>query len=181
MRAMRLGVLAGTMAALALAGTAASASAASTSCNAGGSVKLSPGLTSEPQVQNVIIKGTLAGCESNESKATTGKFEAHFKTAGAIGCEALTNGGVGAAAEENKIILKLKPSKHGGSSQGTFSVNITEGSGELLSGLVESGPFAEDAISGSVTETFTGAHHCGERKNGKQVKKGTFVGTLALS
>ena len=67
-----------------------------------------------------------------------------------------------------------------GNSQGTFSVDITEGSGELLSGLIESGPFAEDTIGGSITETFTGSHHCGERKNGKQVKKGTFVGTLAL-
>ena len=66
------------MAALALVGTA-SASAASTSCNAGGIIKLSPGLSSEPQVQNVIVKGTLAGCESNESKVKTGKFVAHFR------------------------------------------------------------------------------------------------------
>ena len=101
MRAMRLAVVVGAMAALALAGTA-SASAASTSCNAGGMIKLSPGLTSEPQVQNVMVKGTLAGCESNESNVKTGKFVAHFKTEGAIGCEALTDGGVGAAAEANK-------------------------------------------------------------------------------
>jgi len=181
MRAMRLAVAATTaMAALALVGTA-SASAASTSCNAGGLIKLSPGLTNEPQVQNVTIKGTLAGCESNESKASEGKFVAHFKTAEAIGCEALTNGGVGAAAEENKIIVKLNRKKHMGNSQGTFSVNITEGSDELLSGLLESGPFAGDTIGGSVTETYTGSHHCGERKNGKPVKKGTFVGTMTAS
>ena len=180
MRAMRLAIVAGAMAALALAGTA-SANAATTSCNAGGSIKLSPGLTTEPAVQNVVIKGTLAGCESNESKATGGKFKAHFKTAEAIGCEALTNGGVGAAAEEDNVVIKLKPSHHGGPSQGTFSVNITEGSGELLSGQLASGPFSEDSISGSITETYTGSHHCGDRKNGKPVKKGTFVGTLALS
>ena len=177
MRATRLTVVLGTMAALALVGTA-SASAAGTSCDAGGMIKLSPGLTSEPQVQNVLVKGTLAGCESNESKVKSGKFVAHFKTAEAIGCEALTDGGVGAAAEEDNIILKTKPGKN---SQGTFSVNITEGSDELLSGLVESGPFEGGSISGSITETYTGAHHCGERKNGKQVKKGTFVGTLAIS
>jgi len=180
MRAMRVVVVSGAMAALALAGSA-SANAASTSCSAGGSIKLSPGLTSEPQVQNVTIKGTLSGCESSESKATEGKFDAHFKTAQPIDCEALTNGGVGAAAEENKIIIKLNKKKHMGNSQGTFSVNITEGPDELLSGLIESGPFAGDTVGGSINETYTGSHHCGERKNGKQVKKGTFVGTLALS
>ncbi|HTY96929.1 MAG TPA: hypothetical protein VMB91_07790 [Solirubrobacteraceae bacterium] len=175
---MRLAVLAGTMAALALAGTAASASAASTSCNAGGSIKLSPGITSEPQVQNVTVKGTLAGCESNESRVKSGKFVAHFETAEAIGCEALSDGGVGAGSEGDSVALKTKPGKN---SQGTFSVNVTEGSDELLSGLVETGPFAGGSISGSITETFTGSHHCGERKNGKPVKKGTFVGTLAVS
>ena len=180
MRATRVAVVAGATAALALA-SAASANAASTSCSAGGSIKLSPGLTSEPQVQNVTIKGTLSGCESSESKATEGKFDAHFKTAEPIGCEALTNGGVGAAAEEDKIIIKLNKRKHMGNSQGTFSVNITEGPDELLSGLIESGPFAGDTIGGSINETYTGSHHCGERPNGKQVKKGTFVGTLALS
>ena len=181
MRAMRLAVAATTtMALLGLVGTA-SASAASTSCSAGGLIKLSPGLTNEPQVQNVMIKGTLAGCESNESKASEGKFVAHFKTAEAIGCEALTNGGVGAAPEGDTIIVKLNRKKHMGNSQGTFGVNVTEGSDELLSGLLESGPFAGDTIGGSITETYTGAHHCGERKNAKPVKKGTFVGTLTAS
>ena len=181
MRAMRLvAVAATTTVALALVGTA-SASAASTSCNAGGLIRLSPGLTNEPQVQNVLVKGTLAGCESNESKASEGKFIAHFKTAEAIGCEALTDGGVGAAAEEDAVIVKLNKKKHMGNSQGTLSVNITEGSDELVSGLLETGPFAGDAIGGSITETFTGSHHCGERMNGKPVKKGTFVGTLSAS
>ncbi len=180
MRAIRLAAVGATMAALAFAGTA-SASAASTSCSAGGAIKLSPGLTTEAQVQNVTVKGTLAGCESSESKATQGKFVAHFKTAEAIGCEALTNGGVGAAAEPDQLVLKLKPNGHRGSSQGTFGVNVTEGSDELLSGLVESGPLAGDTVGGSITETFTGAHHCGNRKNGKPVKKGTFVGTLSAS
>ena len=180
MRAMRLAIVAGTVAAMALAGTA-SANAASTSCSAGGLIKLSPGLGTEAQVQNVTVKGTLSGCESSESHATEGKFEAHFKTAEAIGCEALTTGGVGAAAEENKIIIKLNKKKHMGNSQGTFSVDIAEGPNQLLSGLIESGPFAEDTIGGSINETYTGSHHCGERKNGKQVKKGTFVGTLSLS
>lgn len=180
MRAMKVAVVAGAMTALALAG-GASANAASTSCSAGGSIKLSPGITSEPQVQNVVIKGTLSGCESSGSKASEGKFGAHFKTAEPIGCEAFAAGNVGAAAEENKIVIKLNKKAHMGNSQGSFSVDIAEGPDELLSGSLESGPFGGDTIGGSVNETYTGSHHCGERKNSKQVKKGTFVGTLTLS
>ena len=74
MRVMRLAIVAGAVAAMALAGTA-SANAASTSCNAGGLIKLSPGLGTEAQVQNVTVKGTLSGCESSESKASEGKFD----------------------------------------------------------------------------------------------------------
>jgi hypothetical protein len=136
----------------------------------------------------VTVKGTLAGCESVESEATEGKFVAHFKSAEPISCETLhSEAGVGAGAEENKLVLKLKP-KHGAPPMGTFSLPIHEGPTNALSGTITSeGPFFEDLVGGSVSETFTGGPHCGEVVEGmhgnkaKQVKRGTFVGTLSVS
>jgi len=144
MRVIKLMAVAAVVGALALVGTA-SASADSTTCTTGGSIKLSPGLTTTPTVQNVTVKGTLAECASVESEATEGKFIAHFKTAEPISCATLASlEGVGAAAEENKIVLKLKP-KAGGNPMGTFSVPIREGAGSPLSGTITS----EGAASGN--------------------------------
>ncbi len=183
MRTLRIAAVAALMGAFALVGTA-SASADSTTCNTSGTIKLSPGLSTTPQVQNVSIKGSLAECASVESEVTSGKYVAHFKTAEPVTCSTLTGAGTGAAAEENKIVLKWKPSG-GGNSQGTFSVNITEVPGALLSGTIASGPFSEDTISGAISQTYTGGGTCGippeGKKKAKKVNKGTFSGTLSVS
>jgi hypothetical protein len=180
---LRLSFVAALVVAFALVGTA-TASADSTSCAAGGVIKLSPGLTNTPAVQNVTVKGTLAECASVESEVTMGKFVAHFKTAEPIACPVLTSEGVGASPEENKIILKPLPKK-GMNPQGTFSLPIKEGGGALLSGEITTleTPFSEDTIGGSITETYVGGPKCGEEVEGhpaKKVKKGTFVGTLSV-
>lgn len=184
MRLIRIAAVAAALGAFALIGTA-SASADSTTCQAGGSIKLSPGLTATPQVQNVTVKGTLAECSGEETEYTNGKFGAHFKTAEAIGCEVLTTEGVGASAEENQFRLKLEP-KNGKKPMGTFSLPIAETLTAPLSGTItsEETAFFEDTISGSVAETYTGAKHCGEEVEGmkaKKVKRGTFVGSFSVS
>ncbi len=183
MRMMRMAAVAALMGAFALEGTA-SASADSTSCNTAGSIKLSPGLTTTPTVQNVSVKGSLSECVSVESEATEGKFLAHFKTAEPISCATLASGGVGAAAEENKIILKLKP-KGGGNPQGTFSTEVREGSSPLSGTITSEGPFFEDTVGGSITQAYTGGATCGVvpegKKKAKKVNKGTFTGTLSVS
>jgi hypothetical protein len=183
--AIRSAMVAALLAAFAMVGTA-SASAASTTCSASGTIKLSPGLTNEPKVQNVTIKGSLSECAGEESEVTSAKFNAHFKTAEPISCETLTGEGVGAAAEENKIILKWKPKPKGsGNSQGPVSLLITEVPGALLSGRIESGPFEEDAISGSLSQSYTGGPTCGVapegKKKAKKVNKGTVTGTVSIS
>ncbi len=178
----RFFVLAALVAALAMV-SAASASADTTSCQASGTIKLSPGLSESAQVQNVSIKGSLSECAGTESSATSGKFVAHFKTATAVTCATLTGAGVGAAAEENKIVIKWTP-KGGGNSQGTISVPITEVPGALVSGGIESGPFAEDTIAGSVSQSYTGGPTCGTpegKKKAKKVNKGTLSGTVSVS
>jgi hypothetical protein len=171
--------------ALALLGSA-SAMADSTSCQTSGTIKLSPGLGAEPATQNVMLKGTLSECASVESAVTGGKYVAHFKTAEPISCANLVSGGVGAAAEENKIVLKLTP-KGGGNPQGTISVNIQEGAPQSLGGSItsENTAFFEDVISGSITQSYTGGATCGvppsPKKKAKKVNKGTYSGTLAIS
>jgi hypothetical protein len=183
MRIIRIAAVVGVFGALALVGTA-SASADSTSCQTAGSIKLSPGLTATPQVQNVTLKGTLGECESTESEVASGKYVAHFKTAEAISCANLVSGGVG-AAEGSKIVLKLSP-KAGGNPSGPISVDIQEGSPQPLSGSITSeGAFFEDLISGSITQTYTGGETCGippeGKKKAKKVNKGSYAGTLSIS
>jgi hypothetical protein len=186
MRFATIGAVVGAIGALALVGTA-SASADSTSCQTAGSIKLSPGLTTTPQVQNVTLKGTLSECASTESEVTSGKYVAHFKTAEAISCTNLGAGGVGAAPEESKVVLKLKPKAMGGGNpSGPISVDIQEGSPQPLTGSITSeGAFFEDLISGSITQTYTGGETCGippeGKKNAKKVNKGTYSGTLSIS
>ena len=177
---VRLSILASLILAVAMTG-AASASADTLSCTAAGSIKLSPGLTSTPTVQNVQIKGSLSECSGTETEVKEAKFQAHFKTAEPVSCATLTGPGVGAAAEENKLIIKFK---HVGNSMGTVSVPITEVPGAAVTGLISEGPFVEDAISGTVSQTYTGGAKCGVaegKKKAKKVSKGTLAGTLSIS
>ncbi len=161
----------------------ASASAAGTTCSASATIKLSPGLSNTAQVQNVSIKGTLSECSGEESPVTSAKITAHFETAEAVTCATLTGAGTGAAAEENKVLLKWTP-KGSGNSEGTFSVPITEVPGASVSGFISKGPFLEDSISGTVSQTYTGGPSCGVsegKKKAKKVSKGTLTGTLTVS
>lgn len=177
---IRLAVVGALLAAFALVGTA-SASAASTSCEASGKIKLSPGLSNNPTVQNVEIKGSLTNCTSIESTVTSGAFQVHFKTAEPISCATLKTAGVGAAPEENKIILKWAGA---GNSQGTASLLITEEPAPALTGSITSGPFEGGAVSGSLSQSYTGGPTCGVghgKKKPKKVSKGSVSGTIAVS
>jgi hypothetical protein len=177
---LKLSVVGSLMAAIAMAG-AASASADTTSCTNSGTVKLSPGLEATPHVQNITVKGVLTGCSGVESTQTEGKYVAHMKTAEAVSCSALT--GVGAAEEATNIVIKWTP-KGGGNSMGSFTMPLTEAPGVALGGTLASGPFSEDTISGTVSQTYTGGPTCGVpvgKKKAKRVNKGTVSGTLSIS
>jgi hypothetical protein len=177
---MRKTVIALVLLCAAISATTASASAATASCETSGSIKLSPGLSAAAQVQNVTIKGTLKGCVGEESTVTTGKFEAHYKTAEPVTCATLT--GAGAAAANSNIVVKWAP-KGQGNSMGSFSMPLTEVAGASLGGLIESGPFTGATIGGSVSESYAGGSTCGVpqgKKKAKKVNKGTFVGTLSV-
>jgi len=155
---------------------AASASADSITCNTKGSIKLSPGLSEKPTVQNVQLKGTLSSCTGTETTVTGGKYNAHLKTAEPVTCAALSSSGA-AETPESGIIFKWAP-HGGGNSLGTFSMPLTELL-STLSGKITSGPFNEDTISGNVLQSYSGK--CGEGKKPKKVKNGSYTGSITVS
>jgi hypothetical protein len=177
---MKLAVVAALVAAFAMAATT-SASADTTSCSTEGSVKLSPGLSEKPHVQNITVKGTLSGCTGEGSSVIEGKYVAHLKTAEAVSCAALK--GAGAPDGQTSIVLKWVPHSEG-NSNGTFSMPLTEAAPVSLAGTIGKGPFDEDAIAGTVTQTYTDGATCGVgngHKKAKKVNKGTVSGTLSIS
>ena len=162
--------LAGLLSATALLGASgASASLEGTSCSEnGGSIKLSPGLTETPKVQNISIKGSLSGCTNS---VFAGRYVAHLKSTNALTCAALTSSGEVATGT---IVLKWSPKRHG-NSNGFFSMKLTETPAAVLGGGIEKGPFEGGTISGSMTQKYSGK--CGSMK----VNKGTFSGTFVIS
>ncbi len=156
--------------------TASASAATATECTGNsGTIKLSPGLSETPQVQNISIKGTLSGC-SGEEGFTGASYNAHLKTADAVSCSVLTE--AGAAEVETNINIKWS-----GVSSGTFSMPLTEVP-VSLGGTLTSGPFSGESIAGTVSQTFTGGATCGvstagkkKPKKAKKVNKGSFTGS----
>jgi hypothetical protein len=133
-----------------------------------GTVKLSPGVTNTPAVQTVKVKGTLSGCVGEPF--TSVKYSATLKTAGPVSCPALKAAGETASGSSAyKWTPKTKPS----TATGTLSMLMTETPGAALSGTVAAGSYSPLAISGNLSETFTGGAKCGTTP----VKKGAFTGT----
>jgi hypothetical protein len=166
------------LAVVALGATSASANAATTeTCENNASVKLSPGLSNTPTVQNISVKGTLTNCTGEEATVTSGKYVAHLKTSEPVTCAVLA----GSGAATGTVVLKWTPKGHG-NSLGSFSMALTELPTEI-GGLIESGPFAESPLGGTVTQTYTGGSTCGVaegKKKAKKVNKGTLTGTLTV-
>jgi hypothetical protein len=186
----RFGKLSVLTAAIAVAGLmgvlTASASADTLKCEISGSIKLSPGLSETPTVQNVGItkhKGALlSNCKGTETTVTGGSVHVIAKTKEAITCKALKESGA-ALESANDAIFKWTGSEE--QSTGSLNVPITEMSASL-SGSVNAGtfPFGEDKISGTVKQTYTGGSTCGAtsgHKKAKKVNKGTFTGTIEIT
>lgn len=158
----------------------ASASAATTCTGNSGTIKLSPGLSEMPHVQNISIKGVLSGCSGEGSTVTGAAYVAQLKTTTAVKCSVLT--GPGAAEEHTNIVIKWSPQGEG-NSMGTFSMPLTEVAGVSLGGTLTSGPFSGESIAGTVSQTFTGGATCGvptagkHPKKAKKVNKGAFTGS----
>jgi hypothetical protein len=178
---MRKTIMSMAVVAIAVMGAAASSASAAptTTCENSGTIKLSPGLTATPQIQNVTVKGILSNCTGEESAVTNGKYIAHLKTTEAVSCAALSS----AAADEGKIVLKATP-KGEGNSQGSFSMPVSELPTTIGGLLEEGGTFSGQTVSGSVQEAYEGGATCGVaegKKKAKKVNKGTFTGSMTIS
>jgi hypothetical protein len=167
------------LAVAALGATSASAGAATTeTCENNASIKLSPGLSATPQVQNISVKGTLTNCTGEEATVTGGKYVAHLKTTEPVTCAALAGPG---DPDTGTIVIKWSPKGHG-NSMGSFTMPLTE-QPTTIGGLIESGPFAESPITGAVQQSYEGGSTCGVaegKKKAKKVKKGTLTGSLTV-
>jgi hypothetical protein len=145
-----------------------------------GTIKLSPGLSETPSVQNITIKGALGECDG-PSGVESATYVAHLKTTEEVTCAALQS----FAAEPTTVpvSLSVKWTPHElGASHGTWVVPVTEASAVALTGTVEGGPFAAPApiVGGQIYETFTGGSTCGlaeGKRKAKPVKNGSFTGT----
>jgi hypothetical protein len=131
-----------------------------------GTITLSPGLTGTPTVQTMKIKGTLAGCTGQPF--TGAKYTATLKTAGPVACSVLK-----AAGETATGAAKYKWTPKAKGSTGTLRMLLSETPGIAFSGEVSTGPYSPLRLSGTATESYTGAARCGAKK----VKKGTFTGS----
>lgn len=142
-----------------------------------GSIKLSPGLSENPQVQNVTVKGTLSGCTGTLA-ATGAKFTGHLTTTEAVTCATLASVFAEPKTSSVSLALKWSPSAAGNSS-GSLVMPLSEAATEGFGGTLEGGPLKAPSpfASASVAETFTGGPNCGvPAGNGKvkPVKSGTF-------
>lgn len=177
---MRLSVVAALLSPLAMMGVSAAPANAAGGTGAicsgiSGSIKLSPGLEAAPQVQNIMIKGSLSGCTG--STVTSATYVAHLKTTNPVDCETLATGGPATGT----VVIKWSP-KGQGDSQGTLSLPLTDVSGARMTGELTNGPLAGLGFFGTVSQAFPGP--CGESvlkgkkvKKAKKVKDGTLTGS----
>jgi hypothetical protein len=139
-----------------------------------GKLSLSPGVTAEPAVQSVKLKGTLSGCSGGGF--TSAKYAATLRTTEAVDCEALSGPGVAAAGT---ISLTWEPKAKGARSVGSFDMVLTKSPDSELGGLLESGPFSPGNVYDAVSQTYTGEETCGVpvKSKVKPVKKGLLAGS----
>lgn len=174
-RFVRLCLAAALLAPLALVGTseAPAYAATETICSTNnGTIKLSPGLEAIPQVQNVVIKGSLAGCSGGT--VTSASYVAHLKTTKPIDCETFA---AGEGLASGTVVVKWSP-KGQGNSHGTLTIPISEVPGSALTGKLENGPMAGLGLYGPVSEAFGSCGTLPEgAKKAKKLKSGTLTGS----
>lgn len=145
-----------------------------------GSIKLSPGLSETPHVQNITIKGRLQGCDG-PAEPTEGSYVAHLQTTEEVTCSTLSSIAAEPTTSSLSLIVKWAP-KGLANSQGALIMPLTEVPGVPLEGKLEGGTLTEPLAitSGTVSESYTGGASCGMasgKKKAKAVTKGTFFGS----
>jgi len=142
-----------------------------------GTIKLSPGLSETPHVQNMTLKGELKGC-GGPLGIESGTYVDHLKTTEEVTCSALVSSSLEPTTAAVSLSVKWAPTEEG-KSKGSLILPLSEAPLTGLTGTLEGGPFsAPTSISAaSVYESFTGGPTCGQavgKKKAKPVKSGSF-------
>jgi hypothetical protein len=142
-----------------------------------GTIKLSPGLSETPHVQNITVKGEMKGC-SGPLGFESGKYVDHLKTTEEVTCSVLASSSLEPITAAVSLSVKWSPNEKG-TSIGSLILPISEVSMTGLTGTLQGGPFATPTSvkAASVGESFTGGPTCGQasgKKKAKPVKSGVF-------
>lgn len=142
-----------------------------------GTIKLSPGLTETPAVQNITIKGAFKEC-GGKLGMESGTYIEHLRSTEEMSCATLQSASLTPTTEATSLSVKWAPAQEG-KSKGSLIIPITETPLTGLTGTLNGGPFASPTTiaASSVTESFTGGPTCGVaqgKKKAKAVKSGTF-------
>jgi len=141
-----------------------------------GTVKLTPGITETPTVQTVTVKGTLGECNGGPEGAS---YTMKFTTSGPVTC-ALLAGTEEITPTSGALKIKWLPNEEG-SSTGTMTFPVGEGTLSGLAGSATGGPVAaaESFSTANVAESFTAYSTCGvplgKKAIVKPVKAGSFT------
>ena len=145
-----------------------------------GTIKLSPGLSETPHVQNITIKGTLREC-AGKLGIESGVYTEHLRSTEEMSCATLQSASLTPTTEALSLAVKWVPAEEG-TSKGSLIIPITEAPLTGLSGTLDGGPFSSPTsiAASSVTESFSGGPSCGVaegKKKAKAVKTGEFSTT----
>jgi hypothetical protein len=150
-----------------------------------GTIKLSPGLSEKPAVQNMLVKGQLNGCAGPFDFASA-TYVDHLKTTEPVTCSVLSSASIEPTTTAVSLVLKWSPAENG-TSKGSLVLPLSEVPLTGVTGSLSGGPFSAPASvsAGSLTESFAGGSTCGQssgKKKAKPVKKGQFAtGTVAIA
>lgn len=144
----------------------------------GGTIKLSPGLSETPHVQQITVKGALKGCDGASAPGEEATYVAHLTTTEEVTCSTLQSISAEPTTAPVSLVVKWLP-KGSGNSQGSLVLPLTE-LGASLEGTLEGGPFAtpQSVFGASLSESFTGGPTCGvppAKGKAKPVKSGAFT------
>jgi len=138
-----------------------------------GTIKLSPGLSETPHVQNITIKGTLREC-AGKLGIESGVYTEHLRSTEEMSCATLQSASLTPTTEALSLAVKWVPAEEG-TSKGSLIIPITEAPLTGLSGTLDGGPFSSPTsiAASSVTESFSGGPSCGvaEGKKKAQARK----------
>ncbi len=143
-----------------------------------GTIKLSPGLSETPHVQQITVKGTLKACDGASAPGEEATYVAHLTTTEEVTCSTLQSISAEPTTAPLSLAVKWLP-KGSGSSHGSLVLPLTE-LGARIEGTLEGGPFAtpQSLLAPSLSESFTGGPTCGvppAKGKAKPVKSGVFA------